>query len=328
MKSVIILCTGNSCRSQLAEALWREIWGDEWQVSSAGTEPVGSVHPLALEVLEENGIDVEGLVCEALSMYGRESFDLAITVCSKAHESCPTFPGASKTLHWPFPDPVEYVGSGASAKEARATFRLARDGIHARILRYRRDVLSARTLAAEMATVIAQLPGDVDETRQESFRSIVWLLCESLRDGDPWKAFPASIAAGMSDAGWQFNGIYALRGVLPERRLELLHSAGPPVCATIEEKGGVHTSGMCFDAVLRGAPQLAADVSTWPGYVSCDGDRGLKTVSGIAVPLVDATGTIRAVWDLDSTEPLEATDALFVCTLISRLLAVSPVGIR
>jgi len=328
MKRVIILCTGNSSRSQLAEALWRELWGDEWQVRSAGTDPVGRVHLCALEVLAEVGIDVEGLACESLASYEGESFDLAITVCAEAHESCPVVPGASKTLHWPFPDPAEFVDSGATSEEARETFRLARDSIHARILRYRQGVLGARKLQREMANVIAQLPGDLDEKHRESYRSVVWLLCQSWDQGDPWEALPAAVAAGMKDSGWEFNGIYALRGVSPERRLELLHAAGPPVCATIEEKGPLHSSGLCFDAVLEGTWQIAADVSTWPGYVSCDGESGLKTISGIAIPLTDATGSIRGVWDLDSTIPLDSSDTLFICALIGRLLAVHPLEVR
>lgn len=328
MKRVIILCTGNSCRSQLAEALWRELWGDEWEVRSAGTQPAGEVHPRALEVLQEVGIDVEGLACESLDRYERESFDLAITVCAAAHESCPVLSCASKTLHWPFPDPAEFINAGDTSEEARATFRLARDSIHARILRYRQGVLGARKLQREMAKVIAQLPGDLDEARRESYRSVVWLLCQSWDQGDPWEALPAAVAAGMKESGWEFNGIYALRGVSPERRLELLHAAGPPVCATIEEKGPPHSSGMCFDAVLEGTWQVAADVSTWPGYVSCDEESGLKTISGIAIPLTDASGSIRGVWDLDSTKPLDSSDTLFITTLIDRLLIVCPLEVR
>lgn len=129
-KSVLILCTGNSCRSQMAEALWNDLAGGAWQAVSAGSRPAGYVHPLAIRVLWELGLDLSQSRSKHLEEFRDQPFDLVVTVCDNARESCPVFPGAPQTLHWPFPDPAEADGT---EEEKLAVFRSVRDAIRERI---------------------------------------------------------------------------------------------------------------------------------------------------------------------------------------------------
>lgn len=101
---VLFLCTHNSARSQIAEALLRHLGGAAVEVYSAGTE-VTRVHPLALQVLQEQGVDTSGLTSKHLNQFIGQSFDYVITVCDRAKESCPVFPGDPERIHWSFPDP-------------------------------------------------------------------------------------------------------------------------------------------------------------------------------------------------------------------------------
>lgn len=111
MKRVLILCTGNSCRSQMAEALWNDLGQGEWEASSAGSNPADYVHPLAVEVMKECDIDLSGSRGKHLREFQDASLDVVVTVCDNARESCPVFPGARQVLHWPFPDPAHAQGS-------------------------------------------------------------------------------------------------------------------------------------------------------------------------------------------------------------------------
>lgn len=129
-KSVLILCTGNSCRSQMAEALWNDLAGGEWQAFSAGSRPAGYVHPSAVKVLAELGLDLSRNRSKHLDEFRDRPFDLVVTVCDNARESCPVFPGAKRLAHWPFPDPAEAEGS---EEEKLAVFRAVRDAIRERI---------------------------------------------------------------------------------------------------------------------------------------------------------------------------------------------------
>jgi arsenate reductase len=133
---VLILCTGNSCRSQMAEGLWQSLAGDAWEVISAGSKPTGFVHPLAIKAMAELGKDISAYSSKHVNEFSTQDFDLVITVCDSAKESCPILPGAVRTMHWPFPDPAEAEGSDADRLEA---FRRIRDAIHDRIRRYLRD---------------------------------------------------------------------------------------------------------------------------------------------------------------------------------------------
>jgi arsenate reductase len=102
VKRVLILCTGNSSRSQMAEPLWESLGNGEWQAESAGSKPSGYVHPMAIQAMQELGIDISKNQSKSLARFQEHAFDLVVTVCVNAKESCPVFPGAKETLHWPF----------------------------------------------------------------------------------------------------------------------------------------------------------------------------------------------------------------------------------
>ena len=130
MKRVLILCTGNSCRSQMAEALWEQLSRGEWDSVSAGSQPSGYVHPLAIAAMSELDADVSEYRSKSVEEFRDQPFDLVVTVCDNARESCPAFPGATQTLHWPFDDPAEATGSD---EEKMVCFRRIRDQIQDRI---------------------------------------------------------------------------------------------------------------------------------------------------------------------------------------------------
>jgi len=133
MQRVLILCTGNSCRSQMAEALWDSLGNGEWQSESAGSKPSGYVHPLAIKAMQEEGIDISTCRSKSLDQFQNEPFDLVVTVCNNAQESCPVFPHANQTLHWPFDDPADATGS---EEEQMVFFRRVRDEINEKIQSY------------------------------------------------------------------------------------------------------------------------------------------------------------------------------------------------
>lgn len=127
MKSkVLILCTGNSCRSHLAEGILRAAAGDLFEVFSAGSRPKGAVHPLAIKALEEIGIDASGHSSEHLDKYLDAGIDTVITVCGNADQACPAFPGKVNRYHWGFEDPPLAVRQGETEFDA---FRRIRDQI-------------------------------------------------------------------------------------------------------------------------------------------------------------------------------------------------------
>ena len=130
MKRVLILCTGNSCRSQMAEALWDSLGKGEWTSESAGSKPSGYVNPLAVRAMKELEIDISSNKSKSVEQFRDREFDVVVTVCDNARESCPAFPGAKLTLHWPFDDPADAVGTD---DEKMKTFRRVRDEIQERI---------------------------------------------------------------------------------------------------------------------------------------------------------------------------------------------------
>ncbi len=111
-RRVLILCTGNSCRSQIAEAELRRLGKGDYEVYSAGTDPAGAVHPLAIKVMAEVGVDISGNRPKHVSEFAGQPFHRVITVCDSAKENCPFFPGAER-IHWPFDDPAAAVGTEA-----------------------------------------------------------------------------------------------------------------------------------------------------------------------------------------------------------------------
>lgn len=126
---VLFLCTGNSCRSQMAEGWLRHFAGDRFEVVSAGTHPVG-INPYAVNVMGEAGVDISNHVSERVDPYLHEHFDYVITVCDHAQEACPVFPGAATKLHWGFEDPAHATGT---YEQKLIIFRKTRDEIASRI---------------------------------------------------------------------------------------------------------------------------------------------------------------------------------------------------
>lgn len=131
-KKILILCTGNSARSQMAEGLFRHEGGDRYEVYSAGTRP-SLVRSEAIAVLAEIGIDITGHRSKSVDEFVSQPLDLVITVCDNAKESCPVFPGRTLRLHWPFEDPAHVEGT---EEERKAAFRKVRDQIRKRILAF------------------------------------------------------------------------------------------------------------------------------------------------------------------------------------------------
>ena len=123
---VLILCTGNSCRSHMAEAILHAAAGDLFEVFSAGSEPKGAVHPMAIRVIEELGISMEGHTSKHLDQYLDKTIHTVITVCGNAEQACPTFPGKVNRYHWGFEDPPHAQREGESEIDA---FRRIRDEI-------------------------------------------------------------------------------------------------------------------------------------------------------------------------------------------------------
>lgn len=137
MKKVLILCTGNSCRSQMAESIWRELGQGAWESYSAGSLPSGYVHPMAIEVMRELDQDLSQNRSKHVDEYLNETFDLVVTVCDSAKESCPTLAGAQRIEHWPFFDPADAEGSDA---EKLTVFRNVRDQIRDKIQAFLKEV--------------------------------------------------------------------------------------------------------------------------------------------------------------------------------------------
>ncbi|MDP0491460.1 MAG: arsenate reductase ArsC [Verrucomicrobiota bacterium JB023] len=133
MKSVLILCTGNSCRSHLAEGLLRDMAGDLFLVHSAGSKPAGYVHPMAIEVMSEIGIDISQQSSKHLDQFLDQGIDTVITVCGHADQACPAFPGQVNRYHWPFDDPAHATGSES---EVREVFRETREQIRRTLTAY------------------------------------------------------------------------------------------------------------------------------------------------------------------------------------------------
>jgi len=124
--SILILCTGNSCRSHMAEGILRAAAGDIITVHSAGSNPVGYVHPQAIAVLAEIGIDISAHTSKHMNDFLKRNIDTVITVCGKADQACPMFPGQVHRYHWGFDDPAHATGTEEEIKNA---FRRVRDQI-------------------------------------------------------------------------------------------------------------------------------------------------------------------------------------------------------
>lgn len=127
MRNILVLCTGNSCRSQIAHGYLQQFAGDQAKVYSAGIETHG-VNPKAIQVMAEDGVDISGYTSNNVNEYLDVPFDYVITVCDNASENCPYFPGHVQRFHHNFPDPAKATGT---AEEVMAEFRRVRDMIKA-----------------------------------------------------------------------------------------------------------------------------------------------------------------------------------------------------
>jgi len=128
-KRVLFLCTANSARSQMAEGLMKSLGSGKWDVRSGGTFS-SFVHPLAIRVMEEIGIDISQHKSKSMNPFLNEVFDYIITLCDEAADSCPAFPGGGKRIHWPLEDPAAALGS---MEERLAVFRRIRGEIKRKI---------------------------------------------------------------------------------------------------------------------------------------------------------------------------------------------------
>ena len=131
-RRVLILCTGNSARSQMAEGLLRHLGGDRYEVHSAGTQPAG-LNPLAVEVMREIGVNLTGQRSKSIAEFEGQRFDTVITVCDNAAEQCPAFPGAPQRIHWSLPDPA---AAGGTWEERFAEFRAVRAELEHRLRQF------------------------------------------------------------------------------------------------------------------------------------------------------------------------------------------------
>jgi arsenate reductase len=137
-KKVLFLCTGNSVRSQMAEGLLDALGSEEWKAQSAGV--ISSyVHPLAIQVMEEIGIDISNKTSKSMDQFSKQRFDYVITLCDDAAKFCSNFGFRGKKLHWPFEDPA---GATGTTEERLAVFRRIRDGIKRKIEEFLKSELS------------------------------------------------------------------------------------------------------------------------------------------------------------------------------------------
>ncbi len=133
---LLVLCTGNSARSQMAEGLFRHALGDRFEVFSAGTKP-SFVRPEAIAVMAEIGIDISAHRSKSVEEFAFQAFRYVITVCDQAKEACPVFPGGVERIHWSFEDPAAVEGT---FPQREAAFRRIRDQIAARVEAFKREL--------------------------------------------------------------------------------------------------------------------------------------------------------------------------------------------
>jgi len=130
-KKILVICTGNSARSQIAEGFLKH-YKKDWEIHSAGTNPT-SLNPLAIEVMLEKGIDISGYKSKHIDIFLNKKFDYIITVCDNAEESCPIFPGNAEYIHWSLKDPASSEGT---KEEKLIAFRKTRDEINNKVLEF------------------------------------------------------------------------------------------------------------------------------------------------------------------------------------------------
>ena len=136
--TVLILCTGNSCRSHMAEGILKSVAGEILNVQSAGSDPAGYVHPLAIKALGEIGIDISANSSKHMNDFLDQEVETIITVCGNADQACPSYPGQSNRHHWPFTDPAKAEGS---EEEIWKEFQKVRDEIEKKFTAYGKERL-------------------------------------------------------------------------------------------------------------------------------------------------------------------------------------------
>jgi arsenate reductase (thioredoxin) len=134
-KRVLVLCTGNSARSQMGEGLFRHEGGDDYEIFSAGTSP-SQVRPEAIAAMREVGIDISRQRSKSVGEFAGQSFDYVITVCDNARDNCPVFPAGTQQLHWSLEDPAAAEGT---EEERLAAFRRIRDELRDRVTTFLRE---------------------------------------------------------------------------------------------------------------------------------------------------------------------------------------------
>jgi len=145
--TILVLCTGNSCRSHLAEGLLRAAAGDLFTIASAGSKPAGYVHPMAITAMKEIGIDISAHTSKHMNEFLNQKVETVITVCGNADQACPIFPGQVNRHHWPFEDPAHATGTD---EEKMAMFRRVRNEIRRTFTAYadgRRDQIKSTAKA-------------------------------------------------------------------------------------------------------------------------------------------------------------------------------------
>ncbi len=142
---ILVLCNGNSCRSQMAEYFLRAAVGDTAEIGSAGCEPAGYVHPLAIQVMQEKGYDLTAAESQPADDFMNRDVDVVVTVCGYADKVCPQFPGQKKHYCWKFDDPARVEGSN---EDKLAVFRRVRDEIDQVFTAYGKDLVDARAVVS------------------------------------------------------------------------------------------------------------------------------------------------------------------------------------
>ena len=155
--TILILCTGNSCRSHMAEGVLRAAAGDLLDVRSAGSKPAGYVHPKAIEAMKEIGIDLSGHASKHMNEFLDGKVDIVVTVCGNADQACPIFPGQVKRYHWGFDDPAHATGT---EEEVLAAFREVRDQIRLVFEAYAAGLRDAAIAGPTSSKDPGSLPGE------------------------------------------------------------------------------------------------------------------------------------------------------------------------
>jgi arsenate reductase len=155
--TILILCTGNSCRSHLAEGILRRALGDEYTVASAGSKPAGYVHPLAIKAMAEIGLDISAHHSKHLNEFLNQDIETVITVCGNADQACPMFPGQVNRHHWGFDDPAHATGT---EEEQMQVFRRVRDEIRAVFESYASGRKDQESMAKALPPLAAQAYSD------------------------------------------------------------------------------------------------------------------------------------------------------------------------